>query len=186
MKSNIGIGDSIISVEHQLDRYSTTEIEGLLVVSSEDKESNCLSVIEVQEKDFKRDVFVHWTNEGDWCYFSVLYVSETKTLFVVAGYVVASIDLDFKEVKELNFPMLFWAFERKGNYVLELGELECRLYDLNGSLIDSTSVDPPYEFEEKINGIYFQSPVMGTTWLHYEKKKISTSRFRQCRLRVIA
>jgi hypothetical protein len=44
--------------------------------------------------------------------------------------------------------------------IVEFGELACNAFSLKGELISSVPVDPPYEYNVKINEIEFNSIVM--------------------------
>ena len=70
-------------------------------------------------------------------------------------------------IVQQNDIMLFWAFERRRDFILELGEVDCFLYDLNGNLLDEAPVDPPYEINETDGGINLISTVMGSQWLTF-------------------
>ena len=49
--------------------------------------------------------------------------------------------------------MLFWSFERRREWVLELGEVECFLYDLAGNQLGAVPADPPYDITESDRGL---------------------------------
>jgi len=114
-------------------------------------------------------VYCHWENGSSVLAPHVLYVPETETLFFGGGTLALSLRLPDLKVVDENVLVLFWAYERMGDYILQLGELECNLYALDGRRIDTAQVDPPYDFEEEEKGIRFRSDVAGITWLRYPK-----------------
>ena len=107
---------------------------------------------------------VHWSSSAS-ADFQILLVPETNHLYVGGGQVSAAINLAERLVVSQESPCLFWGFERRDRYVVEYGELECMLYDLQGQVLDRASVDPPYDVRHAAGGINFVSIVAGSTWL---------------------
>jgi len=97
------------------------------------------------------------------------YNETTNTLFVGAETFATAVSLDSGEAVGAHAVALFWSFQPAGEFVIELGELSCFLRSGTGEILGETSVDPPYELTEETEGIRFDSPVMGTTWLRFPR-----------------
>ena len=100
--------------------------------------------------------------------FHHLLTSES-TLFLAAGTLCAAVALDAREVRHESEEFLVWGLERRGPYVLLLGEVQCSLFTPEGLHIDSVPVDPPYEMQDSDEGIVFESQVEGTHVLRYPR-----------------
>lgn len=103
---------------------------------------NRLSQITVSGKNISSTIYFHWYsalghNPG------LLLVKETGILFLGGGSLSASIDLLKRCVVHESYVTLFWQFQRVDKYILEPGELECHLHNIDGALLDSTAVNPP-------------------------------------------
>jgi len=66
-----------------------------------------------------------------------------------------------------NVVLEFWNWEIVEGNILELGELECRLYSPTGNLIGEAAVDPPYEYKVTLGVIEFSSIVVGKTYIKF-------------------
>ena len=88
-------------------------------------------------------------------------------MFVGCGTLSASIRTPDLVIVNKNTLALFWSFEWRRGFVLELGELDCYLYRPSGECIGRASVDPPYEIDEKEAAINFQSIVAGSQWIEF-------------------
>ena len=91
------------------------------------------------------------------------------TLFLAAGTLCAAVALEAHEVRHESEELLVWRLERRGPYVLLLGEVGCSLFTPEGLHIDSVPVDPPYEVQDSDEGIVFESLVEGTHVLRYPR-----------------
>lgn len=113
-------------------------------------------LIEVLWSHFSSDAAInfHW-NEND------------LILFVGGGCVSAVIDVASNKVIDINYPDLFWGWKIHNSNILELGELECRLFSPTGKCIGSTCVDPPFEYVDTGRSIEFSSIVVGKTRIDY-------------------
>ncbi len=100
--------------------------------------------------------------------FDHLLTSE-GTLFLAAGTLCAAVALEARAVGHESEELLVWRLERRGPYVLLLGEVGCSLFTPEGLHIDSVPVDPPYEMQDSDEGIVFESPVEGTQVLGYPR-----------------
>lgn len=107
---------------------------------------------------------VHWSSSAS-ADFQILLVPETSHLYLGGGQVSGVINLKERRIVSQESPCLFWAFERRDRHIVEYGELECLLYDLQGQVLDRANVDPPYEVRHAAAGINFVSIVAGSTWL---------------------
>ncbi len=125
---------------------------------------NVLTRLEISGRD--RVVWLLWEDRG-FDAFGLAYVRATDTLFVGAGRISATIHIESRRIVERNEPDVFWGHERVGTYVLELGELECILYDPAGCVIGHAPVDPPYEYEVEDDGIRFRSIVLGERYIRF-------------------
>ncbi|KLU03478.1 hypothetical protein RISK_004482 [Rhodopirellula islandica] len=159
--------DTPIRVSHDCCTDPVGRTEDGLLVRSASAESDTLSTITIGPHENLRKIYVFWSLVTTGEHFDLLYVPDTQTLFVGGGSHSASIDTATMSIIQQNDITLFWAFERRRQFVLELGELECFLYDLHGKLIDEAPVDPPYEINETDGGINLVSIVVGSQWLTF-------------------
>ena len=156
-----------IRVSHDRCSDPVGRTEGGLLVQSASAESDTLTTITIGPHGDSRRIYVFWSLVTTGEHFDLLYVPATKALFVGGGSHSATIDTDSMSIVQQNDIMLFWAFERRRDFILELGEVDCFLYDLNGNLLDEAPVDPPYEINETDGGINLISTVMGSQWLTF-------------------
>jgi len=137
-----------------------------LVISEKD-EPDRNSFIEVIESDSVFVISLHWSHFTNTQKPTIYWNDKDKILFLGAGYVSAVINIKTKKILDINYPDLFWAWELIEGNILELGELDCRLYSLTGQLIGHTQVDPPYDYHASENAIHFSSIVIGKTSIEY-------------------
>lgn len=159
--------DAPIRVSHDRCSNPVGRTEDGLLVRSASAESDTLTTITIGPHGNSRRIYVFWSLATTGEHFDLLYVPPTKTLFVGGGSHSAAINTDTMSIVRQNDITLFWTFERRRDFVLELGELECFLYDLQGNLIDEAPVDPPYEINETDGGINLVSIVVGSQWLTF-------------------
>jgi len=168
LETIIDLGNgSAASISHEERRVVEPAAPGSLVISSPEQ-NNTLTSVARAGLDFR--VLVHWSCSAS-SDFHVLLVPETRVLFIGAGQLAAVISIPGRELIRQAAPFLFWSFERLDECVVEYGELECRLYDLGGTMLGCAAVDPPYEVEHKPTGIRFNSIVAGPTWLHFPTRR---------------
>ena len=135
MISNIFSTQGIkIKIEHQKCSDPSWCNKEVLFVESCSKENNILSAITV---DSKLEVFVYWESHGSAEHFEVFFAPETDVLFIGAGSVSVQINVSERKLVGVEYPFLFWSYERLNDFILELGEIECHLYDLKGKRISS-------------------------------------------------
>ena len=158
------IEDVEILIEHQSLNKKRSYRDKDIYLESTSCQNNTLSTITFNNQ---LEVNLFWEFHSCAKLVEILYVPETKVLFLGCGQLSAQIDVSNSCLINTNNIDLFWGLERHKQFVLETGELQCFLYDLSGNLISSTSVDPPYEMEVNQDGIKFTSIVLGTTWLKY-------------------
>jgi hypothetical protein len=115
-------------------------------------------------------VQILWSHFSDDVDIGFHWSEESKVLFVGAGSVSAVLNLDTMDIIDINYPVLFWQWKYINDHILELGELECRLYSTSGKFIGQTAVDPPYEYEMIDNAIEFTSIVVGKTRIDLSKE----------------
>lgn len=120
------------------------------------------SIVSVKGK-FELKIALYWSHFSDDIDVSFHYSEHDCILFIGAGSVSSVIDLSSSSIIDINYPELFGAWECIGDHILELGELECRLYNKSGELIGNAHVDPPYDYSLTDMGISFSSIVMGKT-----------------------
>ncbi|MDP2576007.1 hypothetical protein Q8W40_27780 [Vibrio penaeicida] len=134
--------DITISEEIGFDRRTTVEIT----------EGNSVTRIALLWSHFSStaEASLHW-NEG------------SHVLFLGAGSVSAVIDILNKCILDINYPELFWGWKHLKGNILELGELDCRLYTSSGQIIGQAPVDPPYDYKITDKGVFFSSIVAGKT-----------------------
>jgi hypothetical protein len=162
-----------MTISHERCSSFGTPSKEVLLLRENVVELDTLTRIEViceskLSREFQRNVvYVHWSEYGNAFGFTVLLEEETEILLIGAGTLSASINLRKMKLIHENMITLFWGFRKVRNWILELGELECFLYDREGNQLSSAPVDPPYEYEILDNGIKFESIVMGIQWLHF-------------------
>ena len=144
------------SERRELDRHT----DGVFVTPSLG-EPDVLTEVEVRTPSKTTRIVAHWESTCAMP-FQVFLVPETATLFLGAGRVSAVIHLPSEAVLDQKDVFLFWGFERRRGYILELGEVECFLYDAAGTLRSRMDVEPPYDVEEHECGLAFVSSEMGT------------------------
>ena len=155
-----------LTVSHQ-ERHVLAPAERFGVILESERDNDVLTTVSVAAVDADPvTIRIHWSSSAA-ADFHVLFVPETNLLFVGGGQISAAVDLSEMVVATQEAPLLFWSFERVDRYVVEYGELECLLYDLNGHVLDRASVDPPYEVHRLAHGIHFVSMVAGSTWLTF-------------------
>ena len=160
-----------IRVTHQ----SCATIDGLaldgLRLTAINCQPNTLSQISIGLHGQTRDIFIHWESFSSANELHLLYCEETQTLFVGGGTLSATIRLPAVTIIHENIQVLFWAFEWRHGFVLELGELDCYLYRSTGECVGHASVDPPYDIDERDNAINFRSIVAGSQWIDFPATK---------------
>ena len=132
---------------------------GGLILTANNCQPNTLSTISLGPHNSPSEIFLHWEAHSSAKELHVLLHDGTETLFVGGGTISATIRTSELAVVNRNDLTLFWSFERRRDFVLELGELDCYLYRTNGECVGHASVDPPYEIDEKEAAINFQSVV---------------------------
>lgn len=162
-------GSTSIRVAHDCCTEPTGRTKDGLLVRSKSQRSDTLTTITVEKPDKPRRIYVFWPSDGTSQHFELLYIPATQTLFVGGGAYSAAIDIDAMSVIRQNEIMLFEGFQRHGQFVLELGELDCSLYDLHATLIDRTPVDPPYEIIKTDRGINLVSTMGHSSSLIFPK-----------------
>ena len=158
------IEDAEIQIEHKSCTDAQCYQDKGIYIESISCHNNTLSKITFNQHLV---VYLYWEFHSCAKLVEILYVPETEVLFLGCDKLSAQVDVSNNRLINANDVDLFWGLERHKQFILETGELQCFLYDLNGKLISSTSVDPPYEMEMNQDGIKFTSIVLGTTWLKY-------------------
>lgn len=138
-----------------------------LILTANNCQPNTLTAISIGPHDSLSQIFVHWESHSSAKELHVLYHEATETLFVGGGTLSATIQTPEFVVVNRNDLTLFWSFEWRRGFVLELGELDCYMYRQTGECIGHASVDPPYEINEKEAAINFQSLVAGSQWIAF-------------------
>ena len=164
IKDIVKIQEAEIAIDHDecLDPSWCRDKE--LFIESNSNENNTLTTVTFNGV---LSIYIYWESHLSAASFEVLYTPETGVLFIGCGNLSARVSIKESKLLDIDYVFLFWSLERHKNYILETGELECFLYNLNGEKISSTAVDPPYEIEILDEGIKFKSIVSGTTWLTY-------------------
>jgi len=171
MTTRISVGEFTLTASHyernQLDK--SVNRNGIVLISVVDfgGEPDVLTELKVDGPGVRAEVVVHWTSNSVAMPFHAMVIPETNMLFVGAGTLSAAVNLITREVVDEKKVFLFWGFERRCGFVLELGELECYLYNGLGRCIGSVPVDPPYDIREVPGGLEFVSPVMGSHVLRF-------------------
>lgn len=156
-----------IRVSHQ--GCTTTDgraLDGLLLTADQ-CQPNTLSTISVGRHDAAVHVYVHWEAFSSANDVHITYCAETQTLFTGCGTLSATIHLPVLTIVHENTQALFWSFEWRRGFVLELGELDCYLYRSNGECVGHASVDPPYEINESESALHFTSIIAGTQSIEF-------------------
>ncbi|MES2823548.1 MAG: hypothetical protein V4732_08100 [Pseudomonadota bacterium] len=162
--SKVVIEDAEISIAHQkCSDASLYKSKGLFIESTGSK-NNTISCINYNDY---LDIYLFWESHSSAKSVEVLFVPETAILFIGCGEISARVCVKTNSIIGIERITLFWCFTRHKNYILEMDELQCFLYALDGKKVDEVEVDPPYETEYLENGIKFESSIFGTGWLHY-------------------
>jgi len=146
---------------------SSSHEEKADIVISDENEPDKKSIIEVRIGSSKCLIAFFWSHFSHSTNVSLHWAEETSVLFIGAGTLSAVINPISKTLIDIQYPELFWSWECIKDYILELGELECRLYKPSGELVGSTAVDPPYEYQLTKNAIVFSSIVIGETKIEF-------------------
>ncbi|MHA0858398.1 hypothetical protein [Paenibacillus sp. CMAA1364] len=102
---------------------------------------------------------------------TIFCLEDTQTILIGSKKKSCAINLITRTVEYEFSHCLFWDFtELKNGLILETGELDCMLRNINGKIIAQVPVDPPYEIFHEEDGIRFESIVYGTTYLKYPKE----------------
>lgn len=100
---------------------------------------------------------------------SILYVDEVNTLFIGGKSRSLTIDLTTGKHGNVFNHFLFRGFQKLDNgYVLDYGETDCLLRKYSGEIIRAVCVEPPWEMEQKGDGVLFKCDgIAGEVWLPY-------------------
>lgn len=162
METTFHIGSIPIGVSHEpCSTFGPTGDCHIIVAS--DCEPNTLTRIKLRSAV----LYVHWEKHEFADSPHVLFLPETSVLFFGAGTLAVTVRVPSCEIVDENVLHLFWAFERKGDFVVQLGDIECNLYTADGRRIATAAVDPPYDVQETPKGVKFRSEMTGVTWLRY-------------------
>ncbi|MBN1341983.1 MAG: hypothetical protein JXQ73_04845 [Phycisphaerae bacterium] len=165
METVFQIGATSIGIQHDPCSSFGPKGDCRLIVAG-NCEPNTLTKITIDSET----LYCRWESNPSFPAPRVLYVPETSTLFFGAGTLALTIRVPGFAIIDENVLRLFWSFERKGDFIVQFGELECNLYTLNGQRIDTAQVDPPYDAKETEVGIRFRSDVAGEAWLLYPRQ----------------
>jgi hypothetical protein len=131
------------------------------LVLTDENEITKKTIFEIDLKSRQIVIVIFWDGSysgSDICFH---WAEESEFLFIGAGSLSAIVNTSTLELVDINYPFLFWDWETLGDNILELGELECRLYTKTGNLIGEVAVDPPYDYVIMDNSIEFTSIVAG-------------------------
>jgi hypothetical protein len=131
------------------------------LVLSDENEITKKTIFEIDLKSRKIVVVVFWDGSYSGSKISFHWAEESEFLFIGAGSLSAVVNINTLELVDINYPFLFWSWEVLGDNILELGELDCRLYTKTGNLIGEVAVDPPYDYVIMDHAIEFSSIVSG-------------------------
>jgi len=165
ISSKVTIENTEIKIEHENCSDPSWCRDKEIFIESNSSDNNTLTTITFN--DFLK-IYVFWESFTSAEFIDVLYVPETKVLFLGCGSISARVCTKDSKLIDLEYVCLFWGLSRQNSYILETGELDCFLYSLDGKKVSSSAVDPPYEMEVTEQGIKFTSIVGGTTWLRYD------------------
>ena len=160
MKTEITYKSAVLAITNL---KSAEEEKGADLVIAEMGETTNKSVIEFRSGKNKSVIVVFWSHFSDDASLCVHFSEDENILFLGGGNVSAVVNMSSLDIIDINYPDLFLAWECIKGHVLELGELECRLYTLGGSLVGEAPVDPPYEYKATETAIEFSSIVVGKT-----------------------
>ena len=166
MSTVITLNNHNLRITHEQCSDFGNPSDGVLLVKESQANLNTLSKIEVSNDDVNATVYLHW-RQFEGANLGLFLAEETRTLFLGAGTISVTINLQTFELIHENYVTLFWNYQRVGKWIVELGELECYLYDDQGRVIDEAPVDPPYLLKVTEHGIQFESIVHGETFLRF-------------------
>jgi len=152
--------NSVIKVKTIL---STAPESGADIIISEERNFDRKSIVEVREGNSITRVVLFWSHFSDDALPSLHWSEARRVLFIGAGCVSAVVDISKTDLININYPDLFWGWECVENNILEMCELDCRLYSPSGKLIGHAHVDPPYDYRVTDKAIIFSSIVVGKT-----------------------
>ena len=116
------------------------------LVLSDENEINTKTIFEIRYDSKKIILVVFWDSSYLGSEICFHWSEENQVLFIGAGTLSAVVDVKTLELLDINYPSLFWGWKALGDNILELGELDCRLYTTKGRLIGAVPVDPPYDY----------------------------------------
>ena len=155
--------DVEVGVSHEYITSPVSVRDDILSIHAYLFEPDTLTRISVRMREHEHIIYFFWVQDSSALGFNVLYVPETQVLFLGADKTSVILKLTSKiEILRENTVDLFWSFKYCRNYILELGELECFLYEKTGEIIGIVPVDPPYDIIENEESLTFVSDVMGT------------------------
>jgi hypothetical protein len=166
MKTEITYKSAILIVTNL---KSSEEENGAGLVITEEGETTNKSIIDFRRGKNKSIIIVFWSHFSDDASLCVYLSEDENVLFAGGGSVSAVVDTSNLEILDINYPDLFWGWEYIADHVLELGELECRLYTPDGKCIGEAPVDPPYEYKATNSSIEFSSIVVGKSNIEFSR-----------------
>ena len=138
-----------------------------LVLAEQGTVADCVSAVRLPREYGQPILWVEWEPLLAGPFFGLHFESDAGVVFIGASTLSATIQLEPLELLEYRQPALFWKFERRGRFVLEMGELECHLHSCQGQRLGTVPCDPPYDIEEVSRGVVVTSPVCGSQLLEY-------------------
>lgn len=150
METVVHVGTHRIEVRHEpCSSPRGSGLQGPFVAPN--SEPNTLSVVRVGEA--RLDVW--WERHTCSLPPHVLLVPETSVLFVGAGTTVVAVKVPEMTRLLEDDVTLFWGFERVGECVLMLSEVDAALYSPTAEVLGRAPVEPPYEVRRMPDAIEF-------------------------------
>ena len=157
----LSFGKTRVRISHRELHHPPVCPSNALLLRAESCELDTLTTLRIGRLGSEYEILVLWSSNGSTFGFNLRYEESTGVLFIGAGTLSAVIHVSTLNIIDENIVDLFWDFVPCREFVLEQGELECRLYRKDGTCIGAVPVDPPYEWREKKTGLVFSSSIFG-------------------------
>ena len=169
MAPNIRIEPSAIAINVEVREGRRAGGEGdemLSIVDGKEDDVDCVILVDVDDTRLRYEVD---SRPVGLCDLTILFVAETRRLFLGGKRLSSVVDLDAGIVEHSFDHCLFWGFDRltRPGFIHETGELDCLFRALDGRVLGSVPVDPPWERFVEPGGVRFESIVYGSQFLPF-------------------
>jgi hypothetical protein len=178
MAPRIRIEPSTIAMTVEVRKGRSAGVVGdgvLRVVDGKEEGVDCVILLDVGATRLRYEVD---SRPVGLCDLTILFVEETRRLFLGGRRLSSVVDLDRGTVDHPFEHCLFWGFDRvtRPGFILETGELDCLFRALDGRVLGHVPVDPPWESLVEPGGIRFESIVHGSQFLAFPEMVLTAGR----------